>query len=944
MKNFSLLTIFIIINISGIFAQTGNLSGIVTDASDNSPLIGANVFVAGTSIGTATDRDGKYRLTKLKAGKNLVLFKYLGYGTDSVTIDIVAGKTLSYDVKLSPAAIEGKEVVVTSQLLGQAAAINQQLTSNTIVNVVSKDKIEELPDQNAAESVGRLPGISVERDAGEGTKVVVRGLSPRFNSITVNGEQIPSTDPEDRSVDLSMVSSDMLEGIEVFKALTPDKDADAVGGTVNFVIKKAPKGLKGDFRVQEGYNNHENDFSPYKSTLSLSNRFFDNKLGILATGNIQRANRGSDVLDASYLFSREKRGNEEFAKIDVDNLNLGDRKEIRKRYGASLEADYDLGYGSIMLSSFLSKIDRDETRRRKRYRVSDGYVEYWLRHRLINTTLFTNSLTGNFDLGLLNSHLDVQGAISSTKQDMPFSHDSQFRELGAFYGSTITDQGPQYIPQGAKNNLDQTTFYQDFLDAQNTNDRNITGQFDWKIPFIFSNAITGNLKFGSKIRDKYRKRNISENMTLAFAIDTVGRQNPNLFDITREGKIKIDNFYDNNYDPGTFLEGQYVFGPAKGLSIGALDNFMHTYWNKYVLNGAVSLEDYEAGETVYSGYIMSEFKIGSNLIFLPGFRIEQTRTDYKNIYGDVGTDAHGQTILLRAKDTVGVKTYSEFLPMIHLKYKISPFFDIRLAFTRTLARPDYFNLVPWQRISYLDQTVERGNPNLKHTRVWNYDAFLSLYNELGLFTLGGFYKILKDIDYIRSSRIQTPGPTLGYQLTEPENSTQDTKVYGFEIDVETNLKFLPDPFDGIVISANYSWIRSKTYYPFFEIGPRSPLPPYSPTIIDTVRDGRMPGQANEIANLSIGYEKGEFSGRVSMIYQGDALMTVGTRSELDGYTNATVRWDMTAQYQFIKNLSIYFDMNNFTNQPERAYLGLESFPTNEEYFGWTADLGFRFKL
>ena len=155
---------------------------------------------------------------------------------------------------------------------------------------------------------------------------------------------------------------------------------------------------------------------------------------------------------------------------------------------------------------------------------------------------------------------------------------------------------------------------------------------------------------------------------------------------------------------------------------------------------------------------------------------------------------------------------------------------------------------------------------------------------------------------------------------------------------------MPSPFDGIVISANYSRIKSKTYYPFFEIGPRSPLPPYRPTLIDTIREGRMPGQANEIANLSIGYEKGEFSGRVSMIYQGDALMTIGTRSELDGYTSATVRWDMTAQYEFIKNLSVYFDINNFTNQPERAYLGLEAFPTNEEYFGWTADLGFRYKL
>ena len=117
-------------------------------------------------------------------------------------------------------------------------------TSNTIVNVISKEKLQELPDQNAAESVGRLAGVSVYRDAGEGQRVTIRGISPRLNSITVNGERLPSTQEQDRSVDLSMISPEMLEGIELFKALRPDMDGDAVGGTVNFTIRKADAGLR----------------------------------------------------------------------------------------------------------------------------------------------------------------------------------------------------------------------------------------------------------------------------------------------------------------------------------------------------------------------------------------------------------------------------------------------------------------------------------------------------------------------------------------------------------------------------------------------------------------------------------------------------------------------------------------------------------------------------
>ena len=135
-----------------------------------------------------------------------------GIAQTASTVDLRPGVVGHADASLAPEALLGQEVVVTAQLRGQRAAINQQLTSNRIVNVVSKDRIQELPDNNAAESISRLPGISIERDAGEGSKVVIRGLAPTYNAITVNGQKIPATDPQNRSVDLSMISSDILCG------------------------------------------------------------------------------------------------------------------------------------------------------------------------------------------------------------------------------------------------------------------------------------------------------------------------------------------------------------------------------------------------------------------------------------------------------------------------------------------------------------------------------------------------------------------------------------------------------------------------------------------------------------------------------------------------------------------------------------------------------------
>ncbi len=210
------------------FAQ-GTLQGVVRDSLENQPLIGAHVFLTGTAFGAATDRSGRFVISGIPEGSYSARVSYIGYRTKLIPIAVTRATQSNVAVSLVMDAIEGETVVVTAQALGQAAAINKQLSSTTITNVVSSEKILDLPDANAAESVGRLPGVSILRNGGEGNKVVIRGLSPTYNAITIAGDRIPATDLDDRSVDLSMIAPEILAGIEVTKALTPDKDADALG-------------------------------------------------------------------------------------------------------------------------------------------------------------------------------------------------------------------------------------------------------------------------------------------------------------------------------------------------------------------------------------------------------------------------------------------------------------------------------------------------------------------------------------------------------------------------------------------------------------------------------------------------------------------------------------------------------------------------------------------
>lgn len=914
-------------------AGGGRIVGKITDAKTGEALLGAHVMVQGTAIGASTNVDGEYVIPGVPPGSFTLTISYLGYKKVTTSVAVVSDTTLRLNVRLQLDVVQFDEVTVTGQLEGQVQAINQQLSSNTIVNVVSGDRIRELPDQNAAESIGRLPGISIQRDAGEGQKVVVRGLSPKFNSITVNGERIPSTDATDRSVDLSMISSDILSGIEVFKALTPDKDGDAVGGTVNLVLKRAPAGLRGDVRAQSGYNHQRNEYGQYRANCIASDRFFDDVFGVLLTANVQRANRGSDKQTADYLFKREAAGAETRSVIQIDNLNLAYRSETRERYGAGLTLDYALDNGGLFLSSFISQTDRDILTLRKRYRVGSFTTEYDLTDRRQNTRLITTSLKGEHTFDVLE--IEWQGAYSSSRQDVPYSNYARFQEVGAFNDGLIDDQGPTIIPGFARNDLSSTWFQYASFDPEKVVDQDRSAQLNVKIPLRFGEDIAGMVKMGGKFRGKNRTRNVTEYLTPFAETDRIGQANPGLFTLYRSKNILIENFANPGFHVDDFLDNQYAF--TFGLDRGRLDAFHSAYTDHYALNRWFDLDDYDASENVLAGYVMAEFNIGAQLTILPGVRYEYTSTDYRGNYGFLSGDV-GQSGAIR--DTTGGRSYGEVLPMIHLRYRFTPWLDVRLAFTKSLARPDYFNLVPYERVGYADQTLARGNPDIRHTRATNYDAYISLYNnELGLLTLGGYYKTLTDIDYIKQSRVQG-GQYNAFELTEPVNGDEST-VWGIEIDVQTNLRNLPSPFDGFVINANYSYIHSETYFPFFEIGPRSPNPPYKPIIIDTFRKGTLPGQAEQIGNISLGYEKGGFSGRVSMTYQGKALQLVGARSELDGYTNSFVRWDATFTQRLSSLFGVFLDVNNITNQPDQAYLGDIIYATNQEYFGWTADLGVR---
>jgi outer membrane receptor for ferrienterochelin and colicin len=373
--------------------EQGVVSGKVIDAMTGEPLIGANVVLMNTAIGAAANMDGEYTITRMPAGEQTLVIRYLGYVTATVQVTVIPGETVVLDISLQPDHVSGEEVVIYTQALGQANAIRQQLSSNTIVNVVSDTRLRELPDANAAESIGRLPGVAVLRDAGEGSRVAIRGMGPRYSSITIDGNRIPGTDG-DRSVNLSMISPEMLAGIEVYKAIRPDMDADAIGGSVNFRMGGAPNETRYRVNLTGGYNNQLSEVSTYSVTASGSNRFLNNRLGVMASFTAEQVERSAHILGSSYAIQRDALPGEPHAPIEITSLNLTESRSIRERLGGGLSLDWRLDNGRIFFNNTFSSLDREDFRNDRNYNLSNSRQDWRPRRTERETSTLNSTLSG----------------------------------------------------------------------------------------------------------------------------------------------------------------------------------------------------------------------------------------------------------------------------------------------------------------------------------------------------------------------------------------------------------------------------------------------------------------------------------------------------------------------------------------------------------------------
>ncbi|MGD8780212.1 MAG: TonB-dependent receptor [Ignavibacteria bacterium] len=778
-------------------AQTGSIRGEVKDAQTNLPLPNANIFIQQITVGTSSNVKGFYQLLNIPVGNHSVIFSYLGYQADTVSVSVKTNSTVEINVSLSPADILGKEVVITGQLQGQTAAINKQLSSDNIVNVVSQERIRDLPDNNAAESVGRLPGIAIKRSAGEAQRVLIRGLDPSYANITLNGQIIPATS-SNRSTDLSIISSNELQGIEVFKTLTPDMPGDAIAGTVNFTIRKAQEGLHSQIDLRSGYNRLKNAVGQYKFSGNVSNRFYDNKLGVILSGTVESQPYTTHAYDLGYTNAGfDENGN---LLLESSTLVLNYQTETRRRYGGTLNLDFEFSSGNtIQFYSLFSRKDRKPVDYTMRYTLTT--YKFYIKTETWKSweSIWSNSINGRNNLFNI-FEIDWTLSGSRTVNQKPEDIGIRFLQQGGYPKDIILDQGPEYMVLGHTVDFTKMTTTGVSNSSSSSKENNWGGKLNVEYPFVLFTNVACNIKTGFYFRGMERN---STNVDYSGSADPINavllREYPDIQ--TYNGGPIVTPFLDNSIKVDDFMDGRFNFPYFLQSDLGK--HLFDTYRDEAFTTLITSvLDDYSAIERVYAGYLMSRLNFWKVTV-IGGARYENTSNYYVGRYTDNLTEYSGT---YRNVDTS--VTYGNWLPNIQVKYQVTDEVALRLAYTKALKRPNYNDLVPKTIINRTSRSISSGNPGLKITKADNYEIGLSHHSSItGFISINGFYKKLVDVSYDQEINItDSEDQYYGYSLSMPVNAGHPTEVYGFELDLQTNFCFLSSPFDGIVLSANYTII------------------------------------------------------------------------------------------------------------------------------------------
>ena len=833
--------------------------------------------------------------------------QWVGFTVSALAIAI-ASERLSAADAAATGATEHVEVI------GQAASIDQALkeqrNSDNIESVVHADGVAQLPDANVAEAVQRLPGISVERDQGEGRFVSVRGLGPDLNSVTINGTLVPSPESARRAVALDVLPSELVQSLSVIKTLTPDMDANSLGGTVDVQSLSAfdHKGLFYTGTSEAGYNQNTHQTSP-KFSGAISDRFslgdgIDN-FGVAAALSWNKRDFGSDNVETGGAWDFN----------DGARLNSFEQRVYdisRERTGGGLNFDYKPDDETqLYLRTLYSRFKDSETRNSTSLEfdkpqaageLGKAKAKRKLKQREETQEIQSYVFGGERMLGLWT--LSGQAGYSTSSEDSPghiagatFKGNSSFPNSG-FYD---TEKPRPIIGAGF---YDPSNFTLDKVDweEQDTRDTEKNLRLDLARDYDVE-GYASQVKFGGKVSRRNKDNDLNAWVYKDF--DDAG---------FNDAQLNMTSFDKGNvhYQLGQFGPG--ISGGAIKDLIGGLNP------GDYYDEQESRANDFKMREDINAAYVMNTVDI-DDWRFIAGMRYEGTEFEAK------GTGVRDGAF--EAQDTQ--RDYHHWLPGLHARYQLDKNTQLRAAWTNAVVRPTFGQLAPGFVID--DDEASFGNPNLKPLESSNFDLGIEHYmGQAGTVSAFLFYKDIKNFVY--NNDLAGSGEWVDFTEAHTYANGDSAKLYGLELAYSQKFDWLPAPWNGLLLGANTTFSRSSASIEGFDQG----------TGRNRKRDIDLPNQSDTVGNLMLGWEDDTLSLRLSANYKSQYLYELAGISDKahDLHVDAQTFVDFSARYSLTKNLQVSFEAQNLTDQPYFVYSGHRRYNNQYEEYGPTYSLGLTF--
>ena len=955
--------------VAALAQTTGSLAGRVSDAATGRSLQGAVIRVLGTSASAYTDADGRFNLGRVPAGSQRVEIYYVGLDLLVREIQVPGGGTATLDAALESKALQMETFTVAESARGQSLAINQQKTASGIVNIVSEEIFGNMISGNPGYALQRLPGISVDEDQdGSPSGVNLRGVPGDYNSFQIDGNRIPNSGGTSRAADMKFIVADGVTTIEVMKAVTPDRDGDAIGGIINVISRTAFQRDGRELRLigSRSYNAASNNWG-YNGRLSYSDIFSvaggEKNLGIAVTLTKYTTDRYSENADIDW----ERVTPEYFPSLGLKAPTKfleasHSERSFRTTHTTGINASIDFrtdAYNSFYFRPGWSHYDG----------TSQTYETDWdIDKRFQDTatgrkTYAFLSADGSFgggttgasgsqaSLGYIgtddNNHNDLWSwaAGGRHQQDtLTFNYD--------LYYSTSTYVRPNFTEFNIVNIPAAQGYYLMQYEASNrlrpkftiTNGLSPTD-------FAYTRQGPTNLIFipRSKEEEIYSARTDVEKKfsgdTISHALKVGAKY--------RSSKPKYDQETATYQVPANSAQAaafdfSQVISPASGGVLGfpryqyadqakarAYFNARPDLWVRQEptsFNGSNNA-DYTAKEETTAGYVMDTVRFGRHSV-IGGIRWEQnefTRTNKKAVVRLPGP------VLTTESRTSGAK-YDVWLPGLHFRHELAKNLILRESFNQSYGRPSLSELSKGRNESVAVNgviAITEGNPALEPSQSNNYDIQLEYYTQSGgLYSVSLFQKDIKNFIYSKITRfnaldanerpieVANGANTHNQSLNGPSAKNQ-----GVELIARQRLYFLPGPLKGLSADLSATFTKSKIQLPGREAD-----------------DIPLEGFSKYLFTSSLSYAWSRFTARVDYRYRAGYIEGLDVSNDTDEWFSAREQVDAELSFRIRKNLSFFATGTNLTLRPQVSYTGSPEFPEDVSYSGRKYNFGIEYKF